>query len=72
MQAAQESIWSEGVVTESWFQFYWSGHDYLFAHMRSAEDWRNSAAATELEIDLVHREFKKLWDSSVRIRCTRL
>lgn len=60
---AIQTLQAEGVTVESWFRLELNGDHYLLAYMR-AKDLAHAqqvARNSTLEIDQVHRQFKKHW-----------
>ena len=71
-EQAIESIRSEGIEVESWFQVQIAGEHYLLAYIRSGDIARAEAIGAEstLEVDAVHRQFKlETWDPTCMIDC---
>lgn len=71
-QEAQESIRREGVEFESWFSFELNQNLYLFALMADYKEHAVSTDHDDLDVDRIHRDFKKNWDRSARYICTRI
>lgn len=71
-EEAIESIRNEGITIESWFQAEISGDKYLLAYLRSEnlEQAYRITAASKLEVDKVHQQFKRsTWDRHGIVDC---
>ncbi len=68
-EEALESIRREGVFAESWFCFELSGDTYLLAVMLLDPEKVPAEQQQDLEIDKIHKNFKKRWDRSMLIKC---
>jgi len=68
---AIESIRAEGVFAESWFRTELAGQPHLFAVMvcQTSEAVSRDEPSSELEVDRIHREFKRYWDRGRMVRC---
>lgn len=64
---AIQTLQAEGVTVESWFQLELNGDDYLLAYMRAKDiaHAQQVARNSTFEIDLVHRQFKLLWEQVI-------
>ncbi|MGN5765482.1 DUF6176 family protein [Acinetobacter calcoaceticus] len=64
---AIQTLQTEGVTVESWFQLELNGDDYLLAYMRAKDiaHAQQVARNSTFEIDQVHRQFKLLWEQVI-------
>ncbi|OEY92078.1 hypothetical protein BJD20_09230 [Acinetobacter proteolyticus] len=64
---AIQTLQTEGVTIESWFQLELNGDHYLLAYMRAKDIAYAQQAArnSRFEIDQVHRQFKQHWEQVI-------
>ena len=64
---AIQTLQTEGVTVESWFQLELNGDDYLLAYMRAKDiaHAQQVARNSTFDIDQVHRQFKLLWEQVI-------
>jgi len=65
---AKESIRRERVIFETWFSFTLGRSVYLFAYMQPSHFLPKSKdGLSQLEVDVIHAEFKLTWDKTIKI-----
>jgi hypothetical protein len=64
---AIQTLQTEGITIESWFQLKLNGDNYLLAYMRAKDIAHTQQVAknSRFDIDQVHRQFKQHWEQVI-------